>query len=62
MPNYTEELKNGIFHLSVSMCQYLSQFMAMEIAKEQTALWLEEIAAGLRKVKKNPLEDIINND
>jgi hypothetical protein len=54
--NYSEELKNGIFHLSVSMCQHLSNFVPMEQAKEMTAQWLEEIAKGLRTVQKNPLE------
>lgn len=54
--NYTEELKNGIFNLSVSMCQHIAQFAPMEQAKADTAEWLETIAKGLRTVVKNPLE------
>jgi hypothetical protein len=54
--NYSEELRNGIFNLSVSMCQHLSQFVPMEQAKEETAKWLDSISAGLRTISKNPLE------
>jgi len=56
LSDYTDEMKNGIFHLSISMCQHLSSFVPMEIAKEQTAQWLDEIAKGLRAVQENPLE------
>lgn len=56
LSDYTDEIKNGIFHLSVSMCQHLSSFIPMQLAKEHTAQWLEEIARGLRVVQENPLE------
>jgi hypothetical protein len=56
LSDYTDEIKNGIFHLSVSMCQHLSSFIPMHLAKEHTAQWLEEIARGLRAVQENPLE------
>ena len=56
MGNYVEEMKNGIFNLTISLCQHLSAFATLEEAKEQTAKWLEEIATGLRAVKNNPLE------
>jgi len=56
LSDYTDEIKNGIFHLSVSMCQHLSTFIPMQLAKEHTAQWLEEIARGLRVAQENPLE------
>lgn len=54
--NYTEEMKNGIFHLTISLCQHLATFVSLNEAKIETAEWLEEIASGLRSVKANPLE------
>ncbi len=53
---YSDELRSGIFHLSVSMCQHLAMSMPMDVAKEQTASWLEEIARGLREIKENPVQ------
>ena len=54
--DYKEEIKNGIFHLTISLCQHLSTFVGLNEAKIETAEWLEEIASGLRSVKANPLE------
>lgn len=54
--DHTDEIKNGIFNLSISMCQNLSNSVPMQVAKEYTAQWLEEIAKGLRAVQDNPLE------
>jgi|688.fasta_scaffold567914_3 hypothetical protein len=59
LSNYTDEIKNGIFNLSISMCQHIATFAPMEIAKEQTAQWLEEIAKGLRVVKENPIKEYL---
>lgn len=58
LATYSDEIKTAIFNLVISLCQQQATVVDMDVSKELTAVWLEEIASSLRKTKKDPLEGI----
>lgn len=43
------ELENGIFNYVITLCHAKADKVGLKQAKEEVAVWLESLVAGLRK-------------